>query len=217
MMDSRGVTRSWRAIAEQLANEHNSQKLSQLAEELNGALLAQDNHFPRQDLLAGHDGDRGLKLHNPHALLRHDDSIPVLLQSVIHASGADFGDVQLFDSSEDALKIVAQQGFHNEFLDYFAAVRCDSNCSCGAAMSLRARVVVTDVSTDPTFQGASREMLLRANVRSVQSTPLYDRHGNFIGVISTHYASSQALPCDPQTWSRVDMIAQAFENEVSIL
>lgn len=217
MVDSREITRSWRVIAEQLANEHNSQKLSQLAEELNTALSAQGNHSRRRDSFAGHDGNGGLKLQNPHAILRHNNSIPAFLQSVIHASGADFGDVQLLDSSENALKIVAQQGFGDEFLDHFGAVRCDSNCSCGAAMSLRSRVVVADVSTDPTFEGASREMLLRANVRSVQSTPLFDRNGNLIGVVSTHYASSEALPHDPQIWKRVDMIAQAFENEVSIL
>ena len=44
------------------------------------------------------------------------------LKSLIHASGADFGNVQLFDSTNRVLRIVAQHGFQREFLDYFDTV-----------------------------------------------------------------------------------------------
>lgn len=113
---------------------------------------------------------------NPY-LLFAGASISEFLLSVIGATAADFGDVQLFDSANRVLRIVAQHGFESEFLDYFDTVSCDDECVCGAAMNGQSRSVVTDVATDPLLSNGSRGMLLRANVRSVQSTPLFDSVG----------------------------------------
>ena len=124
------------------------------------------------------------------------------------ARGADFGDVQLFDSSARVLRIAAQRGFENEFLNYFDKVRPDEGCSCGAAMSKQARVVVADLATDPVFSGGSREMLLRSDVRSVQSTPLMSPAGEFVGMVSTHYARPQGP--QPGMGQLVDQLAAGF-------
>jgi DNA-binding NarL/FixJ family response regulator len=109
------------------------------------------------------------------------------LRSLIHASGADFGNVQLFDSTNRVLRIVAQHGFQREFLDYFDTVTEEDASVCGAALKHAFRVVVQDVATDPLLTTESRGVLLRANVRSVQSTPLIDA-ARLVGMVSTHHS-----------------------------
>src|SRR5215813_13491984 len=96
------------------------------------------------------------------------------LKSLIHTSGAEFGNVQLFDSTNRVLSIVAQHGFQREFLDYFDTVTEKDASVCGAALKGTLRVVVQDVATDSLLTTESRGVLLRAKVRSVQSTPLID-------------------------------------------
>jgi hypothetical protein len=109
------------------------------------------------------------------------------LRAVIDATGADFGNIQLFDSSTHSLRIVAQYGFSEEFLGFFEVV-CGNDTACGSALNARRRIIVEDVDLDPIFQGSeSREVMLRANVRAVQSTPLIRPSGKLLGVLSTHW------------------------------
>jgi GAF domain-containing protein len=96
--------------------------------------------------------------------------ISEFLAAVIDAIADDFGNVQLFDSTNSVLRIVAQHGFQSEFLNYFDTVSDSKKCVCGAAINGRSRIVATDVATDPVFSDESRGVLLSANVRSVQST-----------------------------------------------
>jgi hypothetical protein len=122
--------------------------------------------------------------------LVHKTSAPLLqqfLQAAIKASGADFGNIQLFDSATRTLRIAAQHGFSGEFLRFFKVVY-GTDTSCGSAADTRSRVIVEDVCSDAIFAGnESGEMVLRANVRAVQSTPLIGESGQLLGVLSTHY------------------------------
>ena len=123
--------------------------------------------------------------------LRRDISLPALLaqalQSAEEISGSDFGNIQLFDGQSGSLKIVVQHGFHQDFLDYFNQVHA-GQFGCGAAMERHARVIVEDVASDPIFQGTEAcAVMLRAEARACQSTPLVRRDGSVVGMISTHY------------------------------
>lgn len=62
----------------------------------------------------------------------------------------------------------------------------------GAALKGQFRIVVPDVATDPLFTTESRGVLLRASVRSVQSTPLIDA-GKLVGMVSTHYSRPNGI------------------------
>ena len=107
-----------------------------------------------------------------------------LLREVLVATGAHRGNIQLRDDAGN-LHIVAQHGFGQEFLDYFAVVN-DDDTSCGVALKKADRVIVEDVATSPIFCGKpSGEMLLRAGLRSTYSIPLMMR-GLLRGMLSTH-------------------------------
>jgi len=113
-----------------------------------------------------------------------------LLDAVIEATQADFGDLQLMDSSSGGLKIVAQRGFENDFLDFFRCVK-DESTACGVALKRRQRVIVKDITRHSIYCGpgsrATLEALLSARVRALHSTPLYNSSGNVIGVLSALY------------------------------
>jgi GAF domain-containing protein len=105
---------------------------------------------------------------------------------------AERGNVQLADPATGALRIAAQRGFSQEFVEYFAAVT-DDRSACGRAAQQHAQVVITDITTDPGF-APHREIALASGFRAVQSTPLVNRAGHLVGMLSTHYARPTTPP-----------------------
>ncbi len=112
-----------------------------------------------------------------------------LLHEVLHATiklqNADFGNIQLYDPQKQALTIVAQHGFKQDFLDYFSTVHV-GGAACGLALQRRERVIIEDVHLDPAFE-PHRHIAASAGFRAVQSTPLFSRKGAPLGMISTHF------------------------------
>jgi signal transduction histidine kinase len=115
--------------------------------------------------------------------------LPAVLEEVLTATidihHADFGNVQLWNPESHALEIVSQRGFNAEFLEYFAAVN-HAGSVCGRAMQSQSRIIIEDVQTDAQF-APHRHIASAAGFRAVQSTPLCNRGGEILGVISTHF------------------------------
>lgn len=108
-----------------------------------------------------------------------------MLDAAIELSHADMGNIQLLEHG--VLKIVAQRGFEAPFLEFFGSVH-DGMAACGAALQRGERIIVEDVSTSEIFQGTlALPVMLEANARAVQSTPLISRSGDIIGMFSTHF------------------------------
>lgn len=129
------------------------------------------------------------RLHEISTRLRASAELPEVLEEVLTATmaiqHADFGNVQLCNPESHALEIAAQRGFDAELLDHFAAVD-DSRTAWGRAMQLRSRIIIEDVQTDALF-APHRHIASAAGFRGVQSTPLFSRSGEILGVISTHF------------------------------
>jgi signal transduction histidine kinase/CheY-like chemotaxis protein/PAS domain-containing protein len=109
-----------------------------------------------------------------------------VLLAAIEITRADMGNIQLYDPSNNILKIVAHRGFKQDFLDRFRTVGIEDNTACSRAMSSGERTVIEDVQADVLF-GPHREIASSAGFRGVQSTPLMNRSGKMIGMLSTHY------------------------------
>jgi hypothetical protein len=105
---------------------------------------------------------------------------------------AERGNVQLADPATGELRIAAQRGFGPEFMEYFAAVT-DDGSACGRAAQQHAQVVMSDVTTDPGF-APHQEIALASGFRAVQSTPLVNRAGHLVGMLSTHYPRPTTPP-----------------------
>jgi len=120
-----------------------------------------------------------------------EDNLQALLADVLKAAieitYADKGNIQLI-GKRNTLKIVAQYGFNRRFLDYFNEVTEDTHAACAKAYETKKRVIVEDVTESTLFKKTkSLEVLLEADVRAVQSTPLFTQKGEFLGIVSTHF------------------------------
>jgi GAF domain-containing protein len=112
------------------------------------------------------------------------------LEKMLSLARANRGNIQLADPASGALRIIAHHGFDEEFLDYFAVVT-DSLSACGRAAARNAQVVISDVITDRRFE-PHRRIAAASAFRAVQSTPLVDKKGQLVGVVSTHYPDPYA-------------------------
>jgi GAF domain-containing protein len=112
--------------------------------------------------------------------------VEALLSQGIELSQTKLGNVQLLNLGTGSLDIQAQNGFKDEFLNFFQTVHFSQGSACARAMQNRTTIVVEDVLADPMF-GSASTILLNAGVRAVQSIPLVSSSGAFIGVLSTHF------------------------------
>ncbi|HEU4933154.1 MAG TPA: ATP-binding protein [Pyrinomonadaceae bacterium] len=111
-----------------------------------------------------------------------------ILNVAIEISSADKGSIQLLDQDSDRLKFAAQSGFDESFRDFFTNAR-DGNSAWGKAMESHQRVIVEDISESEIYAGKpSLSMMLKADVRAVQSVPLLSSFGKLLGTISTHFS-----------------------------
>lgn len=104
------------------------------------------------------------------------------------AGVADACDLQLYDPATGTLRIVQQRGFSAAFGEYFSAVDAATPTACGAALATGEPVVVDDVARSPVFADPpTRDAVLAAGSRAVDSYPLRDGAGRVLGVLSFHY------------------------------
>ncbi len=117
---------------------------------------------------------------------RLDAPLESILDSMIELLGADFGFIQLYDDATKTLRIAAQRGFEQRFLDRFAAVDASSQLACGVALSKCQVVVFEDVEKEPAFAPCLEEARA-AGYRAVIASPLCDSSRKVTGMLSIHF------------------------------
>ncbi len=133
------------------------------------------------------------------------------LEDALSLLRADRGNIQLVDPVSGSLRIAAQAGFSDEFLDYFAVVD-DDGSACGRAARGLAQTVIPDVKTDPRY-APHEDIAAASGYQAVVSTPLVDLSGHLVGVLSTHYPCRYRPPdADLKLMRRFGkLIGQAIE------
>ena len=183
---------------------------------------ARDHHEPPDRLLtlnerelhvareqAAGDLRRMTCLHQVTARLAQPGGVRDLQDEIVRAAvaiaGSDMGTLQTCND-DGVLAITSQVGFDSAFLEYFARVDSHTDTACGAAMAARDRIVVEDITRSPYFSGGTLPVMLNAGIRSLQSTPLFDRSGEFVGMLSTHYRSVHHF--EPAELKWIDLLAR---------
>lgn len=115
-----------------------------------------------------------------------DLALHQVLDAMINLLHADLGNIQLYDPKREVLELVVHRGFNADFLNYFREVRTNFGSACSRALQSKQRVIIEDVETDPAF-APHRQIAATAGFRAVQSTPLLNRQGEVLGVLSTHF------------------------------
>lgn len=129
-----------------------------------------------------------------------------IVDAAISIADSDFGNIQLIDPDTGNLRIASQRGFPQWWVDFWNDDARGQEAS-GTAFELGTRVIVENVEHSTIFAGRpALDMQLRAGVRAVQSTPLIDRSGERLGILSTHYRTPQRP--DGRALALLDLLAQ---------
>jgi two-component system CheB/CheR fusion protein len=113
-----------------------------------------------------------------------------VLGVAIEISGAAKGNIQLLDRESGALRLAAQSGFDQPFVEFFESVS-DDDTACGVALRTKQRVIIEDITKSEIYAGqASFDAMRDADVMAVQSLPLLSSTGNVLGMISVHFAQT---------------------------
>lgn len=114
----------------------------------------------------------------------------VLSAAVAYAmwvDGTAMATAQLLTRGSHALRLMAYQGFSQEFADFFQIVD-DATTSCGAALQRGEPVLVSDIPQSPVFAGTlGLNVILRAGCRAVASVPITSPNGRVLAMLSTHH------------------------------
>lgn len=203
LMDSSGAITEWFGAATDVTSRKQAEEeLRQNPDELN-----QSRQQSAEDLAAA------TCLHALSAKMAGDGDgeFGLLMQEIVDAaieiSAADMGNLQIYDDGTKTLRIGAQRGFEQPFLDHFASVDERRDAVCGEAMKKRKRIVIEDIETSAFFKdGPSLDVLRAAGVRATQSTPLLSRAGRLVGMLSTHWRSAHHP--EDRTLRNIDLLAR---------
>ena len=98
--------------------------------------------------------------------------------------------MQIFDPETRELKLLNARGFDDPATAHWKSVSIDSTSIGGQALLTGERVIVSDVLECDYLVGSDDLKLYhRLGMRAIQSTPLYSRTGELLGMISTHWAA----------------------------
>src|SRR5262249_20612115 len=111
-----------------------------------------------------------------------------ILAGAIELLGADKGRIRILDTTRGVLKIEAQRGFKQEYLDSFGEVPTGAGSPYCRALQSGQRMVIEDVEADALF-APFRPIARAGGYRAVQSTPIMSREGTLLGTLATHFRS----------------------------
>lgn len=107
------------------------------------------------------------------------------LDGIVELQHAACGVLRLYNPQTKSLGFDAQRGFDKGFLDELSRLDLSTGF-CGQAILERKRVLVEDLKAEPGFE-LLRQIATAAGFRAVQSTPLFSREGDPLGVVSTFF------------------------------
>jgi PAS domain S-box-containing protein len=115
-----------------------------------------------------------------------------LLQAVLAVQSAELGEIRLYNSDQDSLDLVASAGFWPAFPTDYGRMY-DRGSSAWLAMLTGQRIVIEDVLSDSRF-ASWREVAVARSFRSVHFTPMLNRLGGPIGVLSSYFPKPHPSP-----------------------
>ena len=131
------------------------------------------------------------RLHDLSTMAIKADDQQALLEEILDATmelhAADFGTVRLFDAQSNMLRIAAQRGLEQPFLDRYSEVDYRDAPMWVVAIARRERVIIEDVES--TVYDYLRDIARQIGCRALQSTPLFTAEGAPLGMVTTHFVS----------------------------
>ncbi len=135
-----------------------------------------------------------LKLHDISMLFVREGNLDEIFRKVIDTAmgitGADMGNIRLYDTKTGHLKIAGQRGFDHplrELCNYPG----EGHSLCDMALKQNRRIIIEDISKSSLISNRTElEEYISAGVRAIQSIPLKSRNGKLFGILSVYYRNS---------------------------
>ncbi|MFW6323642.1 MAG: ATP-binding protein [Desulfovibrionales bacterium] len=120
-----------------------------------------------------------------------------ILDTAVEVVNADFASIQLLHPERGPrgeLQLLGHRGFNEHAVRSWKWISPESGTTCGLALCTGQRVDISDLENCTQFsKDFARKIYLQTGIRSVQSTPLYSRKGNLLGMLSTHWHNPHQL------------------------
>jgi len=111
-----------------------------------------------------------------------------ILDAAIALMVADAASIQMLAADRKSLMLLGWKNLHPDSAAFWQRVAVGAGSSCGLALRDHERVLVVDIEAcDFLADTPDQREYRRSGIRSVQSTPLRSRSGQFLGVLSTHW------------------------------
>ncbi|HLI95849.1 MAG TPA: SpoIIE family protein phosphatase [Candidatus Baltobacteraceae bacterium] len=121
-----------------------------------------------------------------------DKLYKMFVDAAVTIMGSDYGSMQMFipDRGESGeLLLLASHGLDQQAQSYWNWVSPDAGSTCGQSLRTRARVIAEDFrECSFALRRNDLEAFVGAGIFAAQSTPLYSRDGQLLGMISTHWS-----------------------------
>lgn len=131
-----------------------------------------------------------MRLHELSSHLTRTAGLTAFLMELLDATMAlhcaDFGAIQLYDRAAGLLSTVVQRGFDAAFLQRFGTMDTSQPFACVQALHSGRRVVIEDVQEAPAC-AATQAAAPAAGYQAMQATPLFNRAGEPLGLLSTYF------------------------------
>jgi PAS domain S-box-containing protein len=166
------------------------------------------------------------RLHDISTRLIQEGDIDALYNQILEAAvelmHSDMATMQMLDPAKRQLELLASIGLDASSKAAFAWVPAGAGTGCAAALDAGRRVIVPDVDDCSFIAGTpSHGAHRKADIRAMQATPLVNRSGVTIGMISTHWrkphqpSDSELLVLDVLARQAADLVERT-RNEMAL-
>jgi two-component sensor histidine kinase len=115
-----------------------------------------------------------------------EQTLDEILAAANALHGTTLGRVQLYDSAENYLEMVAQQGFASNVFDRIRTITPDDRFASARALHTRKMIVIPDIALDQEY-APYVGTALKGGYRSMIAAPLISSGGEIIGVLSIYF------------------------------
>ncbi|GEO98917.1 PAS domain-containing protein [Methylobacterium haplocladii] len=137
--------------------------------------------------------------------------IEEMLDAVMVLLKADFGTVRILDPDDDTLTVITHRGCAGSYLKQFATVSAsDETLIFHRPLSTGQRVIVDDMPAN--LSETLRESSSKYDVHAFQMTPLFDRTGAPVGLLSTGVCRPQRMT--EREWRLVDLYGSQIADVI---
>ena len=113
------------------------------------------------------------------------------VELAVSIMASDAGSMQMFrpgPGGTGELLLLATHGFDEAAQAYWKWVNVDAGSTCAQSLRTRTRTIAEDVASCPyTLRRNDRAAFEAAGIQAAQSTPLFSRDGQLMGMITTHW------------------------------